>query len=202
MLKSIIKNFKTKLFFVNISKENNNIFSWKSKYSLKHHFFDINSVKNIGQLKKNIFLHLNKGDIKIVFTKQHKLIFIIGADIQIQFQMLEAFLEYLMEKFIERYRNVLNGFRTGANNIFQDFSNTIESALDNLNNLDLVFFKDVYCTVCKKIHYLAIKKSLIENADETKTIIPLVYYHDGVSLLIYIDKQYDIRGVEIVSLSG
>ena len=43
-------------------------------------------------------------------------------------------------------------------------------------------------------------ESFIENAESYP--VPLVYNHKGHAILCFIDKNYDIRGVELVNVTG
>lgn len=202
MFKSLYDTIPRKVYFINVSKEQNNIFSWKSEFSTKHHIFDIKYTENANIKRKDLFFHINKGDIKIIYLKSSKnnLIFILGADVDIQFQILEALLEYLIEQFFKKFGTVLVDFGTGSNKIFQDYSAIIEETLKSFQKLNLVTFTNIFCPVCKMNHLIAIKKSLSETAKGGN--IPLVYYHDGITLLLYIDNNFVVRGVEIVSISG
>ena len=188
-----------KIYFINISKDQSNIFTWKSKYSQRHHIFDVNTLQKVIK-KPLVFIHLNKGDIKIVCQKTNNIIFSIGADVEVQFQILESLLEYLIKEFLTQYENILSDFLTGSNQLFQKFNDTIDNSLKNFQSLDLVENTRIFCTVCKENHIIAIKKSLIQKSK--KNIVPVVFYHEGITLLIYIDKNFNIRGIERVSLTG
>ena len=83
--------------------------------------------------------------------------------------------------------------------IFDSFSSIVEDTFKNYENLDIIKLALVTCKGCKKTIPVIIKKSLIENSERSTT--PLVYSHSGHALLIYIDKQFKVRGNELVDLN-
>ncbi len=198
-----LKNLQNKIFFINISKKQNELVSWKSKYSNKSFIFDmIGLKKNKSMKKRDVFFHFNKEDLKIIYIKTLKnIIFSIGADVSVQYQVIEAILGHLIERFQLKYeKNLISDFESGSSHLFKDFNEEIEETLSNFDNLKLIKFIQLYCKFCKKSHMLAVKKSLIETSK--KPVISFVYYHDGITLLVYLDRQFEIRGVELVNLSG
>lgn len=203
MLKSSMpRSIETGIYFVNISKDRSSILSYKTEFSPKHHFFDI---KLIGQGKvvkvKDHFFHIHKGDSKIVYKKTaHNLIFSVGADVVMQFQVLEALIDHLIEEFDSNYGSYLTDFGSGSQQNFQDFIKKINHAIKHFHDLDLVSYVQIFCTYCKCNHIVAVKNSLIKNSE--KSIVPIVYNHNGIPLLLYIDQDFGIRGIEHVSITG
>ena len=84
--------------------------------------------------------------------------------------------------------------------IFRDFNRHLEEIIKNFDNLGLVKIINVPCMICKNTKKLIVKKSFIQNAESYP--VPLVYMHDGHAILCFIDKNYDVRGVELVNITG
>ncbi len=202
MLKhKIYKSIETKVHFFNISKSQVEIFSWKSEFTTKSHIFDIKSITSKNINKKGVFFHINKGDRKIVYIKtENSFIFCFGADSKIQFQVLEALVDFLIVRFNELYVDILDTFTAGSGHLFQEFNKEVEETIKDFHKLNLIAYVNIFCSVCKATHTLAVKKTLIQNP--RKNIIPLVYYHEGITLLVYLDQDFQVRGLEIVSITG
>ncbi len=205
MFKNIYKTIPSNIYFISIYKDNNTIFNWKSENCVKHFFFDLLNTQQTGLTKRiDIYHHIDKGDVKIVYLKSSKmnLTFIAGANEELQFQILEALLDYLQEQFLIKYGTLLENLGeqgTGNNKLFNDFNSVIENSLTNFQTLNLITFTTLFCNACKANHTLAVKKSLIQKAKGGN--IPLVYTHSGVTLLVYLDHEFNVRGVEIVNLA-
>ena len=54
--------------------------------------------------------------------------------------------------------------------------------------------------VCNQVLPLVVKRSFILSADSYP--VPLVYTHKGHAILCFIDKNFDVRGVELVNITG
>jgi hypothetical protein len=54
--------------------------------------------------------------------------------------------------------------------------------------------------VCDTTKPLIVKRSFINDAESYP--VPIVYTHDGHSVLCFIDKNFDVRGVELVHITG
>jgi hypothetical protein len=199
MLKSNFTDIKQKLNFINISTEKLTLVEWKPPRSFKSYILDLNIVKE--NATEDIFFHIYKGNSKIAHIKKGDLIYTIGAKNDVQFQLMEALLEFIDEKFKEIYDlEVILSFENVSSNIFRNFNNNIEKILDNLKELDLVKNISVYCRVCKKVLQIYVKRSFIETAEDFP--VPLVYNHSGHAVLIFIDRNFDVRGAELVQLTG
>lgn len=151
---------------------------------------------------KNIFYCLQKTDLKIVYTlkKEEEVVFSIGSDPEIQSQLLEAVLEYLIEKFFSTFdKSILMSCYGDVCNIFDSFIETVDDVFKNYEALNIIQTTLVACKGCRKTIPIIVKKSLVENSERSTT--PLVYSHSGHALLIYIDKQFKVRGNELVDLN-
>ena len=84
--------------------------------------------------------------------------------------------------------------------MFNPFRKNIEKIIQNFQNLNLVKVINVECMVCEKLLPLIVKVSLIENAESYP--VPIVFDHLGHSILCYIDKNFHVRGIELVNKTG
>ena len=193
----MIKNIQNKLNFINISKEEMTLYEWKPPQSFKSYILDINIVKE--NTTTDIFFHLNKGNMKIVYIRKGSLLYTIGSDQEVQFQFLEALLEHIDKKFHEIWDiDVIFSYGNVSSNIFKDFTTQVNEIIENAD--DLIKKVDVFCRVCKKTLLLYVKKSTIEKA--TSFPVPLVYNHRGHAVVTYIDQNFVVRGAELVNITG
>ncbi|MFX0032800.1 MAG: hypothetical protein ACFE8E_04690 [Candidatus Hodarchaeota archaeon] len=187
------------LEFINISNDEFTIFEWKPPRSFKSFVLDLNILKK--NRSSNIFFHVNRGNMKIAYIRMEDLIYSAGSDIEIQFQLLEALIEQIAHKFLERYDiESYLGYGKFSPKLFDDFKPIVENIIFNFKSLNLVKEIKVPCTICDKVLPLIIKKSFIEKADSYP--VPIVYSHLGHSILCFIDRNYDVRGVELVNITG
>ena len=191
----ILQNLK----FFNISTDKFTIFEWKPPKSLKSYILDLNVIRK--NTVSNIFFHLFKGEMKIVHIRLKNLIYTVGSNNEVQFQLLEAFIEKVSETFneiydIESYIKYDNFSIT----MFSSFKEEIDTIIRDFNSYNLVMDLKVPCMVCNGILPVIVKRSFIEHAESYP--VPLVYNHKGHAILCFIDKNYDIRGVELVNVTG
>ena len=192
-------NIIEKLHFINISTDEFSIFDWKPPGIFKSNVLDLNIVKETTAM--DIFFHIYKGNEKIVHIRKDNLIYTIGTSKEVQFQILEALLEIIHEKFHEIYDiKAIFSYSNVSTAIFKNFSNEVDEIVSKLNELDLIQKVDVYCTVCKKTLPLFVKKSIMKSA--TSFPVPIVYNHQGHAIVCYIDQNFIVRGVELVNTTG
>ena len=193
-----IPDISNLIYFIHFGTQENIYFSWKSKYSPKAFIFDYTIAKDA--IKSEIYFHLNKADVKIVYQKKNNFIYIIGGHISVQFQILEALLDHLSKRFMEIYGDVLFFiFDIGTDDFFKDFISKIEDTIKKIPNQVGTIIR-AYCRICGKYVNVYVKKSMIEDAEDYP--VALVYMHHGHSLLLYIDADFKVRGAEIVSITG
>ena len=191
------QNIQNKLNFINISNEEITLFEWKPPESFKSYILDLNVVKE--NTTKEIFFHLNKGNMKIAYIRKGNLLYTIGAEMDIQYQILEALLEHIDKKFHEIWDiDVILSYGSVSSNVFKDFTSRVNEIIENLD--DLIKKVDVFCKVCKKTLPLYVKKSMIKSA--TSFPVPLVYNHKGHAIVTYVDQNFVVRGVELVNITG
>jgi len=195
----IYKNIAEFLDFINISNEKFTLFEWKPVRSLRRFDLDLNIVKE--NPISDIFFHRDKGNMKLVYIRKPNLIYTVGASPAVQYQLLEALLEYVDLKFNEIYDvDVILSYGELSPGLFNKFKGTIEDIIRNFADLGLVKRIHVECRVCGTVLPLFVKKSFIENAESYP--VPIVYSHRGHAILCFIDQKYHHRGVELVNITG
>jgi len=192
--KEMLKN----LAFINISKDEFTIFEWKPPSSFKSFALDVNVIKQ--NPFSDIFFHINKGNLKIVYIRRNNLLYSIGAT-EIQYQILEALIEHVSKVFHEIYDiDIILSYENFDSNIFNSFKSEIDNIINTFDQLKLINKVNVECKICNKILPVYVKKSFIENAESHP--VPLVYQHKGHAILIFIDVNYSVRGIELVNMTG
>lgn len=187
------------LEFINFSTDDFSIYEWKPPRSFKSFILDLNVVRL--NPVDNIFFHMSRGNMKIVHIRQEGIIYTVGSTNVVQFQLLEALIEKLSILFHEIYDvKYILSYGNFDISIFRDFNKHLEGIIRNFDNLGLVKTINVKCMVCNSMKQLIVKKSFIQNAESYP--VPLVYMHDGHAILCFIDKNYDVRGVELVNITG
>jgi hypothetical protein len=195
----VYRNIGEFLEFINISKEESTLFEWKPEKSYRRFDLDLNIVKE--NPVSDIFFHRDKGNMKIAYIRKDDCIYTVGASIKVQFQLLEALLEYISFKFHEMYDvDVIMSYGDFNPIMFQGFKEILEDIIKNFADLGLVKRIQVECRVCKTVLPLFVKKSMIENADSYP--VPIVYVHEGHAILCFIDQNFHHRGVELVNITG
>ncbi|MHA1746951.1 MAG: hypothetical protein ACTSWW_13195 [Promethearchaeota archaeon] len=151
--------------------------------------------------KEEYFLHIEKADRRLVYIKKDFLVFIIVSDEKLQFQLLEAILEVIVAEFYQAYGEICNDavLLAGMKNILAGFLNTTVASFDIAQENNVLWISS-FCGICNKRHMVAVRKSLIKNA--VRHPVSLVFEHEGHGLLIYIDSQFQVRGQEVVQLTG
>ena len=191
------------VFFFNIGPFGHSAetyFEWKSKNYFKRTQFELNLTRHVHF--KDIFFCIAREDAKLVYivSPETDTVFTLAAQPQVQSSLMEAILEYLIEQFFETYDSSLLMTCYGEQcNIFDVFASTVEDVFKNYSSLDIVKSTMVPCKACNKTLQVFIRKSLVDNS--TKPTTPIVYVHSGHSVLIYVDKNYKVRGAELVSIS-
>ena len=187
------------LEFINISNDKFSIFEWKPPRSFKSFILDLNIVKQ--NPVSNIFFHIFKGNMKIVHIRVKNIIYTAGSNNEVQFQLLEALIERVSVVFNEIYDiESYIKYDNFSTTILSPFKEEVDNIINNFNSLNSVMDLKVPCMVCNTVLPVIVKRSFIDNAESYP--VPLVYNHKGHAILCFIDKNYDIRGVELVNITG
>ena len=194
------KNILKELEFINISTEDESIFEWKPARSYRSFILDLNVLKQNSPVN-DIFFHMNKGNLKIAYIKYGDFIYSAGSNTGMQFQLLEALIEEVYRLFTDTYAvDVILSYGNFSPGIFTNFKTQVDELIANFENLGLVKVINVPCAACTTVLPLIIKKSFIKNAESYP--VPIVYAHSGHALLAFIDMNYNVRGVELVNMTG
>ncbi|GAG12244.1 unnamed protein product, partial [marine sediment metagenome] len=117
------------------------------------------------------------------------------------FQLLEAIIEEVSIEFNKKYAvDYILSYENFSPGTFNKFEIEIDNMLANFEGLDLIKVINIPCMVCNVIKPLIVKKSFIKDAESYP--VPIVYTHDGHAVLCFIDKNFDVRGVELVHITG
>ena len=193
------KNLQNKLNFINISNKNHSLFEWKINGLTTSYVLDLNVIRK--NRINDVFFHIERSNMKIVYIRKNNMIYTISTMNELQYQILEAILEKIIERFNEIYDlEVIFSFGDVSSNYFKSFKDIIEEFLQNFYNSNLIKKIDIYCKVCEKLLPLYIKTSIIENSNNFP--VPIVYRHHGHSIICFIDRNYILRGTRSVIITG
>lgn len=180
--------------FLNIGIRNSDVVVWRSDAGRS---FPIDILIARNEAKEEFYTHTETKARKTVFIKRNEFVFIIGGQSGVQYQLLEAALEQITEGFMKAFGDYpVDLLLHGAG---QGFAATIPDLLLKAQN-ENVKWVQANCFICKQRLQICVKKSLIKNAKRLP--IAVVFFHMGHGLLVYIDANYDVRGEEIVDISG
>jgi len=192
------KFLRSHLLYLNISREDHTIFEWKPNGSNKSYVLELNYIRK--NEINDVYFHIEKNNTKLVYIKKNNLIYTLCSAKKIQYQTLEALIEQIIYKFHETYDiEVIFSFDVSSNYL-KSFKDSIEELLIDFYTLGIVNKIDIFCKVCGKLLPLVIKTKIIE---ESKNFpVPIVYRHDGHSIICFIDKNFVLRGVKPVVITG
>ena len=195
----INKSIQQGLKFVNLCNDQITLVEWKSSGSFKNYLLDMDVMR---ENKINDFpFHINKLGMKIVYIRKNGLIFIGGAEDNVQYQLIEALLEEVIKRFYEKSELVSKiNIKNITSDAFASFKYDIEDAVYRFIDLDFVKTVDVPCRICKKTFTLIIKKNIIENS--TNYPVHVVAIHNGHPIVCYIDKDFRVRGTGNANFTG
>lgn len=182
------------LNFIDIgTKSNVNILRWQTHPKI----FMIDIVTARKEAKEKSFKHNETTEKKNVFIQKGELVFLISAQPKVQFQMLEAILETIMKIFFETYGELAMELITGG--MVDGFLSQIPDIIKQVQK-EGVKWITTRCAVCEQNVTICIKKNMIINAKSLP--VACVFIHEGHGLVVYIDKDYQVRGAENVDLTG
>ena len=178
------------------------LYQWKPPGSNKSYLLELKMIKeSIGEVSENVFFNVDKITYKFAYIRKKNIVYTIVANDVLHFQLLEALMEKIIEKFNEMYDlEIILSYGNVTANAFKSFNNKIEEMLNDPKPLELGKVINARCRVCNKVLPVFIKKSMIEEADSYP--VPIVYTHKGHAILCYIDKNFEVRGVELVNTTG
>lgn len=196
---------KSKILFLNIGFERETYFNWVNESEeVGFTQIDILGARNFSEDPSD-YIHLVKKGQRLVFQMMAspergftKALFVVGAKIDCQYQVMEAILEYFASQWYLRYDELLRGPSVDAR-MFEDFAEVVEAAFEEVpkNYLQKLL---VRCPQCDANYFVFVRTSLVQSA--VSFPMALVYQHANHALLIYVDEQYESRGESIVNITG
>lgn len=139
-----------------------------------------------------------KSNLRSVFIKHGSIIFLITANETVQYQLLEAILDVIIQDFDNTYGGSCCDI-AGAENMYVGYETRIPELFD-VAQKQAVKWVTATCNACKADYQICVKKSLIENAQNFP--VALVFFHHNHGMLLYIDANFKVRGAEIVGITG
>jgi len=192
------KDLRTLISYINISRGNDSYFEWKQQ-STQSYVLDINAIRK--NETEEVFFHIEKNELKIVYIRKNKMVYTISTAHNLQYQILEALLDQICEKFNETFDlEIIFSFENVSPNSFKYFEKVLDDLLVNFFSFDLINKIDIFCKICNKLLPLYIKKKVIEESNNFP--VPIIYRHAGHSLICFIDKSFTLRGVKDVVHTG
>ena len=155
-------------------------------------------AKNLAK-KEDIFYHIERHDRKICFFLFKNMLYVVGSENETQFQLLEAIIEESSQEFASFYKKKLEQREAGFAYEHKEFDKKFLRIITDLKYIVTIVFAP--CSVCGCTISVIAKNSIV-NRPEQRLPVPLVYTHQGHSLLIYLDRQFNVRGSEIVDISS
>ncbi len=195
---------RQQVLFLDIGINTENLFHWiNPKTENPFVQIDVIAARSFpGDLSD--FIHLPRKENKLVFRQYanpecgfKKLIFVVGATKDCQYQVIETFLEFLSTKWYAQFASMQNTSTGGK--VFEPFNETIEQAFEEIPKTFLIMVK-VYCKACSEYFRVYVRKSIVDGADFYP--IAIVFQHANHALLFYVDEQYQSRGESIVNITG
>jgi len=190
------------IFFLNISKKIQNGYedyvSWKNpELSGQKGFLDLIIIKNM-QKMPGVFNHLHKGDLKICFYLENDILYTVCGSGEIQFQILEAIIEDVIIQFKLFYQQLKENYKLAFEGLLDGFKTQIVEIIKNIaTKVKLVH---CFCSACNTTISLYVKKSLIE-ANNVQFPVSIAYIHNGHASLVYLDRNFYVRGIEIINIT-
>ncbi len=199
-------NLFDEILFVNIGRLDEDFLFWKNPKTDK--VFTKFDASGLRASRGNMDYYRQVKDLKhetktvvrqFVKDPGSETVFIVVAEQNCQYQVIEAFMEYLVEKWFGVYDSaVLKSVGSGAD-IFGNFYRKIEDAFREVPERDLKKVQ-AYCKPTSELIDEWMKKSLVTQALSLPAA--LVFEHGPYHLLLYLDGQFKVREQKLVDYSG
>ncbi len=196
---------KNQILYLNIGIGSETYFNWRNEDAkISFNQIDVLSARNYPG-KFSYYIHIKKPDYKLLFRKLappkekgKNLIFIVGATPDCQYQVMEAFMEFIYEQWYELYGDLFLQSSTFGN-LFDGFKEIVQDAFTEVPKKYLIK-TGTRCNSCAENFEIYIRKSLILNAEFFP--VAIVFEHADHALLLYIDQQGHSRGESAVDITG
>lgn len=199
-------NLFNEILFVNVGRQDEDFLFWKNPKTDK--IFTKFDASGLRASRGNMDYYRHVKDLKhetktvvkqFVKDPGSETVFIVVAEQICQFQVIEAFMEYLVGKWFAVYDStVLKSVGSGGD-IFGSFYRELENAFREVPELDLKKVQ-AFCKPTGEIIDVWVKKSLVTQA--TSLPAALVFEYGPYHILLYLDGQFKVREQKIVDYSG
>lgn len=180
--------------YVDISLNGNvDLVRWQSSGKL----FPLDIIAAREKALENVVLHHENNTKRMVFIRKKNFTFTIGSNEEVQYQILEAILNEISKDFLNNFENIPHDLLTSG--MIKEYATQIPSLLKKTEK-ESIKWVSAFCRVCNQDIQIAIKKMLVTEAKNYP--VALVYYHQGHGILLYLDANLKVRGVEQVDISG
>jgi len=199
-------NLINEIHFVNIGRLDEDFLSWKSPRTDK--IFTRLDALGLRTFPGNMDYyrhmkdprHETKTVIKQFGTDSgSETVFIVVAASTCQYQVIEAFIEYLSSKWFSIYDTSMIRSGGAGGEMFGSFHRIIEEALSEVPTRDLKRVQ-AYCKPTNEVIDVWVKKSLVSQASSLPAA--LVFEHGPYHILLYLDGQFKVREQKMVDYSG
>jgi hypothetical protein len=197
-------NIKDLIEFVSISKQFSsgyeNYFEWINPASTGSKFtVDIIQIQSYIKVP-DIFNQITRRDLKICAVLKNKVLYVVGGKDVLQYHVLQAIIEEVITEFDRFLKTQIKDISVAYKDSFNAFSRDLVKIIEHTN--DYVTSIRTPCAACDANVEIFVKNSLINQPKAGYYPVSLVYIHKGHGLLVYIDKDFKVRGAEIVNISG
>jgi len=194
---------RQQILFFDIGINTETHFRWVNPADLDNYLLDVIAARNFPADLEN-YIHLQRKENKMVFRQYadpncgfKKLLFVIGATKECQYQVVEAFLDYLSTRWFEQFGSMQEVSSSGK--IYERFNEIVEQAFEVIPKEVLMKVK-THCKLCNQYFGVYLRKSLVEEAPSYP--VAIVFQHAHHALLVYVDDKYESRGESIVNITG
>jgi len=196
-------NIKDLIEFVSISKQFSsgyeNYFEWINPASNGSKFaVDILQIQSYIKMP-DIFHQITRRDLKICAILKNKLLYVVGGKDVLQYHVLQAIIEETIVRFDTYLKEQIKDTNVAYKDSFNGFSKDIVGIIERIG--ELVTIVRCPCAACDANVEIFVKNSFIHHPKSAYPV-SMVYIHKGHGLLVYIDKDFKVRGSEIVDISG
>lgn len=147
----------------------------------------------------NSYKHMENKSTRFTIFRKNSVTFLLAANESVQYQMSEAILEGIIQKFFSVYGTFNVESMMGLTSMFSGFEGEIAPIIQSAITENVVWVK-CDCRFCKQNYEICVRKSLIKEAENYP--VAFVYFHQGHGLLLYLDAQFKIRSYSTVEISA
>lgn len=203
---NIYPTLPSEIFFINIGRGDDDFFNWKNLNTDKVFTrLDVLALRAY-PTDPEFFLRMKdtRRETKTVIKKflpkgaLLDITFIVVAQIACQFQIIEAYIEYIADEWFQHYS--FSGMDTASNEeLFAGFRSIVTEALTEVPRQCLKKCQ-VYCKPIDQLVDVFVKKTLVTQAEHLP--VALVFEYAQYYMLLFLDAQFKVREQKIVDFNG